>query len=346
MPPHLTNSGSASTSVVTASEFYLHPSATTSVPPPVLEQSADLVSTLSIAQYDDRRYDDSDDRRPADYFRVKAWMDRCITAVLMLLAVPLMILVGIAVLVLDGRPIFFRQVRVGKNGDQFKIWKFRTMHRNAEKQTGAVWSCANDYRVTWLGRWLRRAHLDELPQFLNVLKGDMNLIGPRPERPEFVERLAKEVPGYLGRNQVRPGITGLAQLRLGYDESIAGVPRKLDCDMQYISKASFLGDLRLLAKTLPHIAIQLFSQKPSEEVSPHRTTRRINENGRSHCRFHRRAAKSLEHRLETTSLSSRTLPACIYGKHPPEVGGDNVLNHEPVFERFLSSANLELATIR
>ena len=316
MPPHLTNSGSASTSVVTASGFYLHPPATTSVPPPVLEGSAALVSTTNLDQC---AVDTG--CRPAGYFRVKTWVDRCITAALMLVAVPVMIVVGVAVLMLDGRPIFFRQVRVGKEGSQFKIWKFRTMHRNAEERTGAVWSCANDYRVTSLGRWLRRAHLDELPQFLNVLKGDMNLIGPRPERPEFVERLAKEVPGYLGRNQVRPGITGLAQLRLGYDESIAGVPKKLDCDMEYISDTSFLGDLSLLAKTLPHTSRHslLVFKLPvhSLVMKCHHAvvSRKTCEKARLHCPLHRPTAKSPD-RLDAvlkqaTACSGKTADAVV-----------------------------------
>jgi lipopolysaccharide/colanic/teichoic acid biosynthesis glycosyltransferase len=268
MPPQIANLGSASASVVTASEFYLHDSDAASVAMPCAEpMSVDSAALSSVENPLMVRPDGFHNAKPTEYFRIKTWVDRCITAFLLLVAIPLMAVVGIAILVLDGRPIFFRQVRVGKDGNRFEIWKFRTMLRNAEQCTGPVWSSAGDARVTSLGRWLRRTHLDELPQFINVLKGDMNLIGPRPERPEFVVRLAKEVPGYLNRNQVRPGITGLAQLRLGYDESIAGVPRKLQCDMEYISGTSFLGDVRLLAKTLPHIATQIIGSQSFGNLS-------------------------------------------------------------------------------
>ena len=195
---------------------------------------------------------------PARYFKWKTFVDQSITAALMVIALPLMLIVALAILVCDGHPVFFRQVRVGKNGRLFRIWKFRTMQRNAERQTGAVWSSVTDPRVTRLGRWLRCSHLDELPQFLNVLTGDMNLVGPRPERPEFVMQLASELPDYVKRSQVRPGITGLAQLHLGYDQSVAGIPRKVACDLHYIRTASFLRDFTLLSSTLPHIARQLY----------------------------------------------------------------------------------------
>jgi lipopolysaccharide/colanic/teichoic acid biosynthesis glycosyltransferase len=231
-----------------SSSFYIHPSTVhANVPLPLrrpvtLETSADTDAIRS------------------SYFGKKRYLDRLFTAILMTMALPIMAIVSMAVLICDGRPIMFRQVRVGKDGRVFRIFKFRTMRRDAEARTGAVWSSATDTRVTRLGRWLRCSHLDELPQFFNVLCGDMNLIGPRPERPEFVETLAKEVPGYLQRNQVRPGITGLAQLKLGYDESIAGVPRKLACDMDYIRKASLSTDIGLLCRTIPHIVVQLWAR--------------------------------------------------------------------------------------
>jgi len=191
------------------------------------------------------------------YFVVKSAVDRAITAVLMIVALPLMLLIALAILLLDGRPIFYRQKRVGKNGRVFRIWKFRTMCLNAESETGAVWSSASDARVTALGRWLRCSHLDELPQFFNVLVGHMNLIGPRPERPEFVRELVRELPSYRERLTVRPGITGLAQLRLGYDQSVADVGSKLVLDVEYIRTAKLITDIKILLVTIPYIAMNL-----------------------------------------------------------------------------------------
>ena len=123
-----------------------------------------------------------------------------------------------------------------------------------------------DPRITPLGRWLRCSHLDELPQFFNILAGEMNLVGPRPERPEFVHELSRKLPDYMQRTVVRPGITGLAQLRLGYDHSVADVQKKVKLDLQYIRSASLTQDVRLLAHTLPYVAKQLlrkWSANPS-----------------------------------------------------------------------------------
>jgi lipopolysaccharide/colanic/teichoic acid biosynthesis glycosyltransferase len=189
----------------------------------------------------------------APYFVFKPVVDRVITAGLMVFALPLMAVVGLTVLALDGRPVFYRQTRVGKNGRHFRIWKFRTMRPDAEKNTGAVWSSAGDPRITTLGRWLRSSHLDELPQFINVLAGEMNLIGPRPERPEFVNELARELPTYMERIRVAPGITGLAQIRNGYDQCFADVRRKVAVDLEYIRTASLAQDLTLLAETSVYI---------------------------------------------------------------------------------------------
>lgn len=203
----------------------------------------------------------------ASYFRVKAAVDRMITVILAVPAMPLMLLVTLAILLLDGRPVLYRQVRVGKQGKAFWIWKFRTMRTNAEAETGAVWSSQCDPRVTSLGRWLRRSHLDELPQFFNILAGDMNLIGPRPERPEFAEQLARELPNYDKRTAIRPGITGLAQLRLGYDQSVADVRKKLKLDLHYIHTATFSKDLGLLIRTVPYVAKQLAARWPAAASS-------------------------------------------------------------------------------
>lgn len=198
--------------------------------------------------------------QPAKYFLIKSRIDRCLAAAIAIIALPVLLLVSVAVLLLQGRPMFYRQDRVGKGGRVFRIWKFRTMHTDAERLSGAVWSIAGDPRVTRLGRLLRCTHIDELPQLLNVLKGDMDLVGPRPERPEFVSELCEELPYYSQRLAVKPGITGLAQLKLGYDVSVADIEKKVLLDLQYIRQTSFRNDLSLLLQTIPYIACQLWHQ--------------------------------------------------------------------------------------
>lgn len=282
MQPHLPTAGITTPSSKVSSldgsrAFYIHPGAVvapaiTPPPQPAVVQSAVVQSAAvqsAVVQSAVVQPAVEAQSQCSSYFQSKRYFDRLITAVLMTAALPIMAMISIAVLICDGRPITFRQVRVGKDGRTFRILKFRTMRHDAEARTGAVWSSATDTRVTRLGRWLRCTHLDELPQFFNVLCGEMNLIGPRPERPEFVETLTKEVPGYLQRTQVRPGITGLAQLKLGYDESITGVPQKLACDMEYIRNASLPGDLALLSKTLPHIAGQLYDRLRPKSATYH-----------------------------------------------------------------------------
>lgn len=207
----------------------------------------------------------------APYFNYKPWVDRVITAALMIVALPVMLVVGLAILAKDGRPIFYSQTRVGKTGRLFRIWKFRTMRRDAESQTGAVWSRVSDPRVTQLGWWLRSSHLDELPQLFNVLVGDMNLIGPRPERPEFVSELAREVSFYLERVKVAPGITGPAQIRTGYDHSLDGVRSKVLIDLEYLRSTSFMTDMKLLVQTCTYIVGHVreirSSKKPDQSAA-------------------------------------------------------------------------------
>lgn len=191
------------------------------------------------------------------YFAVKSVVDRLIAALLMLVVLPLMALIALAIVLCDGRPVFYRQTRVGRHGRIFRIWKFRTMCRHAESTTGVVWSSEGDPRVTALGHWLRCSHLDELPQFFNVLLGDMNLIGPRPERPEFVRELLLALPCYVDRLSVRPGITGLAQLRFGYDQSLSDVQRKTLLDSHYVRHANLLMDANILLRTVPYVIRQV-----------------------------------------------------------------------------------------
>ncbi|MCM2374823.1 sugar transferase [Aporhodopirellula aestuarii] len=212
---------------------------------------------------------------PSPYFRVKSLIEFIVTAGLMIVAVPIMILIAALTLISQGRPVFYRQTRVGKNGKLFRIWKFRSMRSDAEKETGAVWSDRNDPRVTTLGKWLRCSHLDELPQLINILAGDMSLVGPRPERPEFVNELSRELPTYLERLRVRPGITGLAQLGLGYDRCVCDVKGKIELDIKYINSATFFNDCRLFLQTFPHVISMLLKKwdRDHSETQPvsHRT---------------------------------------------------------------------------
>ena len=143
-------------------------------------------------------------------------------------------------------PAFYTQTRVGQEGRLFKIYKLRTMVHECEALTGARWSLPGDPRVTAVGRLLRVSHLDELPQLLNVLRGEMSLIGPRPERPEFVPELERALPGYWQRLTVRPGVTGLAQVQLPPDSDVTSVRRKLAHDLYYIERLGPGLDLRIL----------------------------------------------------------------------------------------------------
>jgi exopolysaccharide biosynthesis polyprenyl glycosylphosphotransferase len=176
----------------------------------------------------------------------KRVFDLLLAATLFVFAVPVMLLVGLAVAVTSRGPVLFRQERVGRGGRQFTMYKFRTMQVGAERATGPVLATENDPRVTWLGRFLRAARLDELPQLWNVLRGDMSFVGPRPERPEFVARYEEEIQGYAGRFKVRPGLTGYAQVNGEYHTSAA---TKLKYDLAYIYNRSLWLDLRILSET-------------------------------------------------------------------------------------------------
>jgi exopolysaccharide biosynthesis polyprenyl glycosylphosphotransferase len=148
----------------------------------------------------------------------------------------------------SGRPIFYRQTRLGLGGRGFRVIKFRTMSADAE-ENGPRWAGEDDSRVTRVGRWLRRSRLDELPQVVNVVRGDMSLVGPRPERPEFIERLEQTIPVYRSRLMVRPGLTGWAQVNTPYAASAEDASLKLEYDLYYIKHRSFLFDLWIVMKT-------------------------------------------------------------------------------------------------
>jgi lipopolysaccharide/colanic/teichoic acid biosynthesis glycosyltransferase len=186
-------------------------------------------------------------------FRRKAIFDRILAAILLLPCLPVIVLLMALVRLTSRGPCIYSQIRVGQHGHLFKLYKIRTMVHDAETRSGAVWAKLNDPRVTRLGKVIRRLHLDEFPQLFNVLKGEMSLIGPRPERPEFVHVFMRRIPDYGRRLAVRPGITGLAQLNLPPDTDLESVQRKLVLDLQYIQKASAWLDARLLLCTAARV---------------------------------------------------------------------------------------------
>jgi lipopolysaccharide/colanic/teichoic acid biosynthesis glycosyltransferase len=190
---------------------------------------------------------------PAPYFRWKGPIEWCLATALLVPGLPVIALLVLLVRLTSPGPGIYKQARVGKNGRRFMMYKVRTMRQDAEAATGPVWTQASDPRVTPLGKVLRRLHLDELPQLFNVLRGEMSLVGPRPERPEFVCVLADAIPGYRNRLTVKPGVTGLAQINLPPDSDLASVQRKLTLDCEYIERGGWWLDFRLLLCTFLRI---------------------------------------------------------------------------------------------
>jgi sugar transferase (PEP-CTERM system associated) len=168
----------------------------------------------------------------------------------LILSAPLMLLTAIAIKLESRGPVFFRQERVGKNGKIFKLIKFRSMSVDAEARSGPVWAQQNDPRVTRVGKFIRRTRIDELPQFINVLKGDMNFVGPRPERPFFVEQLRTVIPYYWQRHTIAPGLTGWAQVMYPYGATIEDSREKLKFDLFYIKNLSIFLDLSIIFQTI------------------------------------------------------------------------------------------------
>lgn len=214
----------------------------------------------------------------------KRFLDIVVSSILLVVLAPVMLLVAVAVKLTSPGPIIFRQTRVGLNlrapgrdrrqlagsppagtaerrgagterrrafayGRHFTLYKFRTMRIDAEKD-GARFAVAGDSRVTPIGRFLRKTRLDELPQLWNVLKGEMSLVGPRPERPEFMQELSVKVPRYLDRLGLKPGLTGVAQILNGYDNELEGFRRKIAYDLFYLANCSLLNDLGILVRTI------------------------------------------------------------------------------------------------
>ena len=185
------------------------------------------------------------------YESVKRLFDLGVLVIVHLALLPvwllLWIVIPLAIVLEDGRPVIYKQRRVGKDGRQFWLLKFRSMYKDAESLTGAVLAVPNDQRVTWTGRVLRATALDELPQVINVFRGDISLVGPRPERPELIKEASTMVPDFEDRLAVRPGLTGLAQVRGSYSTSNRN---KLRYDRLYIKRMSLRLDIALLAKSV------------------------------------------------------------------------------------------------
>jgi lipopolysaccharide/colanic/teichoic acid biosynthesis glycosyltransferase len=183
------------------------------------------------------------------YFRCKVVLDFLAAAILLVLTSPLILVSALLIKLTSRGPAFYSQTRLGHRGRPYTIYKLRSMTHNCEMKSGVRWATTNDPRITRLGHFLRKTHLDELPQLWNVLKGDMSLVGPRPERPEFIPSLEQAIPHYCQRLLVRPGVTGLAQIQLPPDTNLESVRRKVAYDLFYVRQASFWLDLRIIACT-------------------------------------------------------------------------------------------------
>jgi exopolysaccharide biosynthesis polyprenyl glycosylphosphotransferase len=181
---------------------------------------------------------------------VKRLVDVVLSLAALVIASPVMGILAVAIKLDSKGPVFYGQQRVGRFGERFTMYKFRTMRVDAEAD-GPVWAApGRDPRVTAFGQFLRRTHLDELPQLVNVLAGDMSLVGPRPERPHFVEQLDRLLPRYDERLLIKPGMTGLAQVHYRYDQTLEDVKKKLRFDLLYIKRMCLMLDARILAWTL------------------------------------------------------------------------------------------------
>jgi lipopolysaccharide/colanic/teichoic acid biosynthesis glycosyltransferase len=203
--------------------------------------------------------------------RAKAAADLALAGALLFPAIPLILLCGLLVRLTSRGPAFYTQTRVGLGGTIFTLYKIRTMVHECESLTGPRWCLPGDPRITAVGRILRRLHLDELPQLFNVLRGDMSLVGPRPERPAIVKKLRRLVPGYDRRHAVKPGITGFAQIHLPPDSCVRSVKNKLIYDLFYVRNRSFGFETRIaLATVLKLLGLRRFYQRkprfPTDDV--------------------------------------------------------------------------------
>lgn len=205
---------------------------------------------------------------PSDAYEfTKRTVDIIGSLIAFIVLAPLSLAVALFIKIVSKGPVFFKQTRLGQYGRPFEVYKFRTMKVDAEKHTGPVWAKLNDNRLIPGGSFLRKAHIDEIPQFINVLKGDMSIIGPRPERPYFVAQLKNRVRGYEKRLLIKPGITGLAQVRHRPDETIDDVRIKIKYDLFYLKKKSIFVDLYIIFQTL---GVILTGGVPQEKLTSSR----------------------------------------------------------------------------
>jgi exopolysaccharide biosynthesis polyprenyl glycosylphosphotransferase len=179
----------------------------------------------------------------------KRIVDVVVGVTLLVASAPLMLLTAALVFAETGRPILYRQLRIGECGHPFEVLKFRSMRIDAERDGTPQWAQHNDTRITKVGRIIRKLRIDELPQLFNVLNGDMSLVGPRPERPHFVEELAREIPHYANRHTVKPGLTGWAQIRYPYGASVKDAREKLQYDLYYAKNHTLFLDMLILLQT-------------------------------------------------------------------------------------------------
>jgi lipopolysaccharide/colanic/teichoic acid biosynthesis glycosyltransferase len=185
------------------------------------------------------------------YFEVaKEVTDVVLGSIALVLCLPVLGLCAVIIRLSGPGGVLYRQNRVGVGGKPFTLYKLRTMYTNAESATGAVWAASGDPRVIPACRWMRHSHVDELPQLINVIQGAMSLVGPRPERPEILRELEKTYPDVRKRLAVRPGITGLAQVRNGYDTTVDAFRKKLEADLEYIEQRNWGMELRIIAATV------------------------------------------------------------------------------------------------
>jgi exopolysaccharide biosynthesis polyprenyl glycosylphosphotransferase len=181
---------------------------------------------------------------------VKRLFDLTVSGALFLLTLPIMLVAALCIYLESGLPVLYRQQRVGQGGRTFTLYKLRSMKNDAETDGTARWARANDARTTWVGRFIRKWRIDELPQIFNVLKGEMSFVGPRPERPVFVDQLVKQIPFYALRHSVKPGITGWAQVRYAYGASVDDAVEKLQHDLYYVKNDSLFLDIMILFATV------------------------------------------------------------------------------------------------